>query len=307
MSKLRAQDGFTLMELLVSCTLMIIVLSATLGALEVFGNTSATSQKVSDTQDQARNTLDRMSWELRNASSYQVGTTGTGSAILRADPWDLAIKTVDPTTTTTTSANPYNVQRLRYCLDTASNTLYRQVQVLNQASPPSLPAGVDCPASGWTRTSVAATDVVNGGTRRVFTYNQQDQADVAAPVPTLSDISSVRAKLFLDINPGRAPGETALSTGVFLRNQNRRPVANCTATPGGNGHVFLNASASVDPEGGLLTYAWSQGSTVMSNRTAPNFDYTPATTGSYTFSITVTDSSNLASTATCTPNPVSVQ
>jgi type II secretory pathway component PulJ len=309
MSRLRAQDGFSLIELLVSCGLMIIVLSATLGALDVFGNTSATSQNVSDAQDRARNTLDRMAWELRNATTYQVGTTGTGSAILRADPWDIVIKTVDPTTTTTTSDNPNNVERVRYCLDTATDTLYRQVQTLTGSNPPDTPAVAGCPGpsgAGWTTTTMAVTDVVNDGGRRVFTYNQQDQSDVNAPIPTLSDISSVRARLYVDVNPGKAPAETALSTGVFLRNQNQRPTAACTATPTGIGHVFLNGSASVDPEGGVLTYSWTDSAAPSTpiGGGAPNFDYLAS--GSHSFSLKVTDSSSLSATATCTPDPVSI-
>lgn len=305
MTRLRAQDGFSLIELLVSCGLMIIVLSATLGALDVFGSTTATNQKVSDAQDQARNTLDRMSWELRNATAYQIGA-GTGSAILRADPWDIIFKSVDPSSPGSAN-NPNSVQRIRYCLDSTGDTLYRETQLLNTSPVPNMPATADCPgpADSWPTRTAVATNVVNDG-RRVFTYNRQDQDDVNAPMPDYPDIAGVRAKLFVDVNPGKAPAETALATGVFLRNQNRRPVASCTATPTGNGHVFLNASASVDPEGGLLTYVWS-GAAGLDQKTAPNFDYTPATPGSYTFSVTVTDNSQLTSQATCAPDPVNIQ
>lgn len=308
MRALRAQDGFTLVELLVSCALMILVLSATLGALDVFGKTTATNQKVSDAQDQARNTLDRMAWELRNATAYQVTSSGTPSAISRALPWDIVFKTVDPTSTPSGSQNANNVMRVRYCLYTPTNTLYRQVQTWSGTStPPSVPSDPGCPGTGWTNTGVVATSVVNGGSRRVFTYNQQDENDVSAAAPASnSDIASVRARLYVDVNPGQAPAETVLATGVFLRNQNQRPVATCTATPSANGHVFLNASASVDPEGGELTYVWTDGGTVIS-QTAPNFDYTPQATGNHSFAVTVKDDSNLTASASCTPDPVNVQ
>jgi type II secretory pathway component PulJ len=299
MRVLREQDGFSLIELLVSCTLMIIVLSATLGAFDVFGKNSSTNQQLTDAQDQARRGLDRMAWELRNATSYTVGAADTAGAVQRATPWDMIFKAVDPTTTPTSSGNANNVERVRYCLDTPTSTLWRQVQTLNSAAPPGAPSDTNCPGAGWTSKTVVATNVVNGGGRRAFTFDSQDSTDVNAPVPTLSDISSVRARLYVDPNPGKAPAETALSTGVFLRNENRRPSATCTATDMGGGHWFLNASASVDPEGGLLSYSWTDSGSAIT-QTAANFDYTPTAGSTDAFAVTVTDNTGLTAQATCT-------
>ena len=50
----------------------------------------------------------------------------------------------------------------------------------------------------------------------------------------------------------------SLGSGVFLRNQNRAPVASCTAQRAGTGkQIALNGSASEDPEGfNLKEYKW---------------------------------------------------
>ena len=50
----------------------------------------------------------------------------------------------------------------------------------------------------------------------------------------------------------------SLGTGVFLRNQNRKPVASCTTIYTGTGkQVALNGSGSEDPEGfSIKEYHW---------------------------------------------------
>jgi type II secretory pathway component PulJ len=297
----REESGFTLVELLTSMALMILVLGATLSALEVFGNTTARNQTLVQAQDTARLALDRMSRELLNATAYPSTTGSTQpSAILRAGPWDLIMLTVNPTPGGTGNQNALNLMRTRYCLYTPTSTLYRQWQTWTTAAPPAMVTDTACPSSNWgaSNQTVVGTDIVNSGTRRLFTYNNGDASDVNSTPPAFEDIASVRMSVWVDPNPGKAPAETQLSTGVFLRNKNRRPVASCTATATGNRYVSLNGSHSSDPEGGLLTFSWADGATPVP-ATGSLVNYQAPSAGSHTFTLTVTDPGGLTSTATC--------
>ena len=303
---LREESGFTLTELLTAMAIMILVLGATLSALEVFGNTSQRDRTLIEAQDKARLALDRMSRELLNATAYpSTGGSSQPSAILRADPWDLIMLTVNPAPPGGGNLNALNLMRVRYCLYTPTSTLYRQWQTWTSASPPAMVTDTACPSTSWgaNNSSVVGTDIVNGGTRRVFTFNNGDAADVSSTPPALEDIASVRLAVWVDPNPGKAPAETQLHTGVFLRNKNRRPIADCTAAPTGNKYVSLNGSRSSDPEGGLLTFTWADGATAVPG-VGSLVNYQSATTGSHTFTVTVKDPGGLTSTATCTANVI---
>jgi len=290
------EGGFTLPELLVSMALMLMVLSATLGALDVFGSTTTRNQNLLRAQDTARLAIDRIARELRNGSAYSTDSSEP-SAIVRAGPWDLIVQTVNPAGGG--GSNTLNLMRVRYCLYTPTSTLYRQQQTWTTATPPLPIADTGCPGSNWGNSSVVATDIVNGGGRRVFTYNNGDANNTTQASPSLPDIASVRIGLWVDVNPGKAPAETQLNTGVFLRNKNRRPVADCTAAPTGNNYVALNGSRSTDPEGGLLSFSWADGSTTIPGGGGSLLSYQSPTTGSHTFTVTVTDPGGLTATATC--------
>jgi type II secretory pathway component PulJ len=303
----REESGFSLVELLAAMAIMILVLGATLTSLEVFGNTSQRDRTLVEAQDTARSALDRMSRELLNATAYPTSTSTavTPSAVLRSGPWDLIMLTVNPAPPAAGNQNALNLMRVRYCLNTATSTLYRQWQTWASATPPALVTDATCPSANWgtNASTVVATDVVNGGTRRVFTYNSGDASDISSTPPALEDIASVRMALWVDPNPGKAPAETQLHTGVFLRNKNRRPVADCTAAPTGNRYVSLNGSRSSDPEGGLLTFSWDDGGSPVPGA-GSLVNYQAATTGSHTFTVTVRDPGGLTQTATCTANVV---
>ena len=281
MTRLADTRGSMLIELLVATTMMLVVITATLNAFDAFGTNAKRNEHLSDAVDNARAAMDAIAKQARNATAYQTTSSTTSASILRADPTDLVFKVVDPGTSPS-AGNAYSVQSIRYCLDATNRRLWRQRKA--DAVVPS----TTCPDASWSTKDILATDVVNG-TRPVFGYDQS----------SLATITSIDMHLYVDTNPGKAPVESALNSGVFLRNQNRRPIASFTAIPGVGGHVQLNGSGSSDPEGGLLSYQWKDGATVIP-LSGPVVDYVAPGLGSHTFTLTVTDAGSLDDTTSQT-------
>lgn len=283
--QLRHERGFMLVELLAAMAIFAVVLGATLMALDTFVVAIDRNQRRNDTQQQARSALDQMVRQLRNLASP---TPDQPQALDKAAAYDLVFQSVDPAGPNA-GANLTNVRRVRYCLDSSnprSGTLWMQVQTWTQTTTPAMPSTATCPdADGrWASRRVFAANIVNqidGRDRPIWAYNATDT----------TEISFLRATLFVDSRPGSAPGESTLATGVFLRNQNRAPVAAFTATATGNRHVLLNGSPSSDPEGQPLTYAWYDGATqVASGITA---DYLAPATGNRSLTLRVSDPAGL--------------
>jgi type II secretory pathway pseudopilin PulG len=206
-NRLQADAGFALVELLLASALMIVVIGATLDVFTSYRQNGETNQAINDAQDGARNALDQMARELRDATS-----SPTAGAVIDATPWELDYQRVDPTSSTSA------LQYVRYCLDTPTRTLWRQTQPVASGTPP---VGGNCPDSAWPQKKAVARNVSNGGTRRVFTYNSQDPGDVNAATPTLTSINSVRISLYVDASWGNKSRESQLATGVYLRNVGR--------------------------------------------------------------------------------------
>ena len=244
---------FTLAGVLVAISIFGGVLGATLVMFQGFDKVSRETQERSDAQDQARRTIDRMAKELRNLASP---TQDKPESVDLAAPYELIFQTVDAFGPNA-GLNAANVMRVRYCLNStnaANATLYRQTQRWTTLSTPAVPSTSSCPNGAWGTQETVATRVVNrnaGQDRPVFSYNSA----------TAADVSAIRSDLFVDLDVTKRPNETRLSTGVFLRNQNRRPTARFETpqvTPAG---IILNGSASSDPEGESLKYVWYDGST----------------------------------------------
>lgn len=240
------ERGMTLVELLMVCILSIIVLGATLSAVETFERNARTNERVNEAQDGARTALDRMARDLRNLASP---IPESPDAIDRAQPFDMMFQSEG--NTIAGGANARNTERVRFCLDAQGN-LHRQIQTWTTLNPPAAPAETTCPGKlttgggVWRSSSVVAANIVNGNGRPIFTYNSTQ----------VKDITEVSAILWIDVNPADVkPAESTLQTSVFLRNQNRRPLATFT-WDAVNGSLVLNASESTDPEEKAMVYTW---------------------------------------------------
>ncbi len=249
-------------SVLVACVLMVAILGATLGVFEGFIAKAGDQTRRTDAQDTARTAADRIARDLRNLASP---TPAQPQAVDYASGSELVFKTVD-SNGPNSGQNATNTKRVRYCLDTAGR-LQEQTQTWTVSAPPAVPSRTACPApSGWNRTRIVASTIVNGAIP-VFSYDAS----------VLTDIAQIHVDLLVDTDPTRLPAATRLSTGAFLRNQNRRPDAVFSATKTSGGLV-LNGSASTDPEGDPLRYVWYDGATEVGR--GITFSYTGLAPGS---------------------------
>jgi Tfp pilus assembly protein PilE len=304
----RREEGFALTELLMAMSIVTVVVMATVTAFASFNRNERQNRLHNESTDMARIAMERMTGQLRNLASP---IDNVPESVEKAEPYDLVFLTVDPVKPPT-SLNARNIKRVRYCVGAASNgraPLVRMEQEWPSAAKPPGFATTTCAnttaaAGGWEVTGIVANDVVN--------TTQETPAPIFTYLPAgaeLADITAIRADLAVDVNPGQAPAAVSLGSQVFLRNQNRRPVASCTAVPTGTGmQVALNGSASEDPEGFSLRqpYVWKVNGTVIEGMEGVVGVWTAETAGTYTFTIHATDQGGLSDEATCVPGSVTV-
>lgn len=271
-----------LVGLLVASTLALLLMTSTLAILNGTQTEGEVLAGHADAEQRVRSATDLLADLLRNLASP---TPDQPQAIDRATPYDLVFQDVDANGPNA-GQNTANVRRDRWCL-TPGGVLYQQRQTWTTAAIPAVPSTAACPGSGWTTTTVMADKVTNtsgGQSRPVFTYD----------ATALTDISAVHVDLYVDADPTRKPPETRMTTGVFLRNQNRRPTAVFSAVPSAQG-IVLNASASTDPEGQPLSYAWFDGASQVATGVVATYKVVAGT--SHTLTVKVTDPAGLTSTA----------
>jgi prepilin-type N-terminal cleavage/methylation domain-containing protein len=275
-ARLTDERGLTLIELLVASTLMLIISAAALTTLDQFVRLSGNSDRRLDQQDRVRTAARSIIHELRDVAASPERPT----IIEQSDDFDIVFKTVADGAAS--GANTMHLQRVRYCLagNRNSATVRQQTQTWTTATPPAIPSTATCPSAAWGSSTVVGEDITNRAgsqERPLFAYRRT----------AAGEVQSISVKLYLDIDPAKEPPESLAETGVFLRNQNRVPVATFTATPAGIGHILLNASDSVDPEDQPLEVRWFDGSKAIGRGTI--FDYNAKTRGAHQITVEVTD------------------
>jgi hypothetical protein len=250
------------MEILLTTFLLALVLAAALSPFQFFQRSERHAAIQNDSQQQARTVQDQLIRELRNVA-------GQTQLIERAAPYDLLFQTIDGKPKPTGSQNERNVMRVRYCLGSTPEARGRVIVQHQRWTTAAVPAHPDlalgasdpkpCPSASpaWdvlpgtsARHAVAAEDVVNREVGRPLFQYDSAQREL---------ITRIRTDVWVDPTPGRAPAASQLTSGVFLRNQNRAPRAGFTVTPlpaVPRGYL-LNASASHDPESMPLLYRWT--------------------------------------------------
>ena len=281
MNRVREEDGFTLVELLVGAMLMIIVMSASLGVLDNLRRLGARTDQRVELQDQARQASRELARVLRNVAP----SPESPAVIERADPYDLIFLAVDGPRAS--GSNVRNLKRVRYCLDEsdpANARLLEQTQRWTTQTLPAMPASASCPSSSWDSSRVVVDTLTNRAAspeRALWSYEQTATGQVTA----------VKVNLVLNDEPETPSLEVALQTGIFLRNQNRAPTALFTAASAGVRHILLNGSTSSDPEGDPLEYLWFVNGTQVGSGLI--FDYAAPAGGTYEVRLDVRDTSGL--------------
>jgi prepilin-type N-terminal cleavage/methylation domain-containing protein len=290
MRVLREESGFSLTELLVSMVLATVIFGAAVTTWVSFLKVNTKTEEQQRAQDAARSTVERLSAHIRNAM-----TNGSSNAVINSSSsaFNLVFVTALPGTTTTTT-NPRGLTHVRYCLESRGSVkddrLFLQTHPYSTAAP-TAPASLTCPDNAWDTKQVFSDHYVNRaqpGTPALFTY----RTDSATP----PNITHVSIHPILDWAPNRDPEPTELTTTVNLRNLNRVPTAALTCSGLANGHAVCDGTASTDPDGEGLSYAWKLNNATITGESTSRLDKYPLVSkASYTITLTVTDAGGLNS------------
>lgn len=148
-----------------------------------------------------------------------------------------------------------------------------------------------------TFSGAASTDA--DGDTLTYSWNFGDSGTATGVAPTHTYASTGTFTVTLTVTDGFGGSNTATTTANIAA-ANRNPVANAggpyTGTTGQA--VQFNGTASTDPDGDLLTFAWDFGDSTVGAGATTSHTYSAA--GTYTIGLTVTDGRGGTSSTTAT-------
>jgi Tfp pilus assembly protein PilW len=284
--RLKDEQGFTMVELLVATTAALVIFGAGVELFTNFWSLASRATTSSQSVGTVRRAIDRVSVSLRNATA----ASGNSQPVERNTSSDIVF--LMPTTSASLTNNARGLTHIRYCLNTINlnnEALWLQTLAYNSSSQATPPSASTCPSSSWTTQHQVAGNVVNqlqSPAKPLFTATTDGSGNVL-------DFS---IDAFVDSDPTSGPPAIELQSRVSLRNLNRAPTANLSCTAQSNGHAICDASTSSDPDGDSLTFSWTMDGAPLAV-TGYRLDQSGLASGSsHTFAVTVTDPGSLTAT-----------
>lgn len=191
-----SKRGMTLIEVLVSISIITVVTLALTGIIQSFYKDNSYLIEETSALASARRGVDGAVSALREATygddgSYPIGAAGTSTLTIYSDIDQ------DP-----------GVEKLQYSL--VNGTVYEYITNAT-GSPPTYPSALQS-------TTTIATNVRNTDATPIFTYYDSAGTQLSTTSTNISSISSVRVQMQIDLNPDRAPNLFTLSETATLRN-----------------------------------------------------------------------------------------
>jgi hypothetical protein len=280
-------------ELLVAIVITLIIFGAAVTSFVSLVTHHRRTDIAAQAQTGARGAIDRLVILLRSSMS-----SGTANSQPVEQHSDFDIVFLAPSSTVSLTNNPRGLQHVRACLDRTSATnekLWVQTTRYDSSTQPSPPSTAACPSSAWTTQDQLASNLVNASAEPLFTRTDPSGTVLAANAGNVNDVG-IRA--LVDVDTRDTHAATQLRSAVDLRNLNRTPTASTTCLAGSNGHVVCDASASGDPDGQTLSFAWKVDNVTVTE-TSSRLDRGNLASGTtHTFTVTVTDPGGLTSSDT---------
>lgn len=239
------EAGFTVVELLVSMTVMLGVLFATLSAFDAFNSGVARNNRLTAAEDGARRTVARVVGILRGAGAPAPVSGAQPATVIRAHGNDLVVRSTTWPGESAVGITGTHVVRL--CVDGAGRTLWLDGLRAGVAGPTDPGAACPSTATGWSHQPLE-TGVVNDAAEPLF------QLGSGSPVRT------VGVALRLEGGTVARSRPLALVSGVALRGALAPQVAagDVTVGPCESGKALLTLdldAGGASTDGAKLTAA----------------------------------------------------